>query len=63
MTQIMIEVSTDTIQHLHSLVALHPQLSIAQLAGQMLDAQIAYRLEVDRMRPEMREQPPFGGGY
>lgn len=62
MTQIMIEVSQDTITHLHKMTALHPKLSIAQLAGQLLEAQIRYRLEMDRMRASVEEASPFGAG-
>lgn len=50
MTQIMVEVAEDTLKHLHRLAALHPKLTIGQVAGQLLDAQVAYRLEIDRMK-------------
>lgn len=63
MTQIMIDVSPDTITHLQEMTALHPKLSIAQLAGQLLDAQVRYRLEVDRMRASVEEASPFGAGF
>lgn len=59
---IHVEISSDTERHLHDLTALHPKLSISQVAGQLLEAQVQYRLEVERMKPPSftDNNPPFG---
>lgn len=53
MTQITIDIKPETAQHLHAMLGAHPGVTFPQLAGHMLDAQVAYRLEVDRMRPAL----------
>jgi hypothetical protein len=50
MTQIRIDVQPETVQHIHAMLDNHRSMTFAQLAGEMLDAQVAYRLEVERMR-------------
>lgn len=52
MTQIMIDVTPDTITHLQEMTVLYPKLSIAQLAGKYLDAHVSYQLEIEKMRPK-----------
>ena len=44
---IHVEISSDTERDLHALTALHPKLSISQVAGQLLDKHVAERLEVE----------------
>jgi hypothetical protein len=51
MTQITIDVSPETIQHIHAMLDKHRDLTFDKLAGKMLDAQVAYRLEVERTKP------------
>ncbi len=64
MTQITIEIRPETAQHIHAMLPAHPGLTFPQLAGAMLDAQVAYRLEVERMKPATIDSDnPFGGGY
>lgn len=64
MTQIMIDVKPETAQHIHAMLPAHPGLTFPQLAGAMLDAQVAYRLEVERMKPPTVDSDhPFGGAY
>lgn len=53
MTQIVVEIKPETQQHIHAMLPLHPGLSFPQLAGKLLDCQVAYRLEVERMKPAM----------
>ena len=53
MTQITIDIQPETQQHLHAMLPAHPGVTFPQLAGQMLDAQVAYRIEVERMRPAL----------
>ena len=68
MTQIMIDVKPETAQHIHAMLPAHPGLSFDKLAGRLLDAQVAYRLEVERMkpapvRPIVFEDFPSGASY
>ena len=53
MTQIMIDVRPETQQYLHAIMGNHPGVTFDKLAGRMLDAQVAYRLEVERMKPAL----------
>ena len=55
MTQIMVDVQPETLQHIHAMLANHRDMTFAQLAGHMLDAQVAYRLEVERMKPTLKQ--------
>ena len=52
MTQNMVDIRPETAQHIHAMLDSHPGLTFGQLAGRLLDAQVAYRLEVERMKPE-----------
>lgn len=64
MTQITIDVKPETAQHIHAMLGAHPGLTFPQLAGKLLDCQVAYRLEVERMKPAtIGNDHPFGGGY
>ena len=64
MTQIMIDVKPETAQHIHAMLPAHPGLTFPQLAGHMLDARVAWHLEVERMKPATVEMDhPFGGRY
>lgn len=64
MTQITIDVQPETAQHIHAMLDAHPGLTFPQLAGRLLDAHVAYRLEVERMKPATVDSDhPFGGGY
>ena len=68
MTQITIEIRPETAQHIHAMLPAPPGLTFPQLAGAMLDKQVAYRLEVERMkpapvRPNVFEDFPSGAGY
>ena len=68
MTQIMVDILPETQQYLHAMLPAHPGLTFPQLAGAMLDKQVAYRLEVERMkpapvRPIVFEDFPSGAGY
>ena len=53
MTQITINIRPETAQHIHAMLGAHPGMTLDKLAGQMLDAQVAYRLEVERMKPAL----------
>ena len=53
MTQIMVDILPETQQHLHAIMGNHPGVTFDKLAGHMLDAQVAYRLEVERMKPAL----------
>ena len=53
MTQITIDIKPETAQHIHAMLGAHPGMTFDKLAGQMLDAQVAYRLEVERMKPAL----------
>lgn len=53
MTQITIEIQPETAQHIHAMLSLHPDMTFPQLAGALLDKQVAWRLEVERMKPAM----------
>ena len=53
MTQIMIDIKPETAQHIHAMLNRHPGMTFPKLAGQMLDAQVAYRLEVERMKDNL----------
>ena len=68
MTQITIDIKPETAQHLHAMLPNHPGMTFPQLAGAMLDKQVAYRLEVERMkpapvRPIVFEDFPSGASY
>ena len=68
MTQITIDIKPETAQHLHAMLPAHPGMTFPQLAGALLDCQVAYRLEVERMkpapvRPIVFEDFPSGAGY
>ena len=64
MTQITIEIKPETAQHIHAMLPNHPGMTFLQLAGKLLDCQVAYRLEVERMKPATVDSDnPFGGGY
>ena len=52
MTQIMVDILPETQQYLHAIMGNHPGVTFDKLAGHMLDAQVAYRLEVERMDGE-----------
>lgn len=58
MTQIMIEVQPETLQHIHAMMQHHPETTFGRLAGSLLDAQVAYRLEIERMANGVREANP-----
>lgn len=51
MTQIMVDILPETQQYLHAIAGNHPGVTFDKLAGAMLDKQVAYRLEVERMKP------------
>ena len=51
MTQIMVDILPETQQYLHAIAGNHPGVTFDKLAGAMLDKQVAYRLEVERMNP------------
>jgi hypothetical protein len=53
MTQITIDIKPETARHIHAMLPNHPGLTFPQLAGAMLDKQVAYRLEVERMKPAL----------
>ena len=53
MTQITIDILPETQQYLHAIMGNHPGVTFDKLAGHMLDAQVAYRLEVERMKPAL----------
>ena len=67
MTQIMVDILPETQQYLHAIAGNHPGVTFDKLAGRLLDAQVEYRLEVERMRPARPvtagNDAPFGGGY
>ena len=49
----MIDILPETQQYLHATAGNHPGVTFDKLAGHMLDAQVAYRLEVERMKPAL----------
>ena len=53
MTQIVVGILPETQRYLHALIGNHPGVTFDKLAGHMLDAQVAYRLEVERMKPAL----------
>lgn len=64
MTQITIDIKPETAQHLHAMLGAHPGVTFPQLAGALLDKQVAWQLEVERMKPATVEMDhPFGGRY
>lgn len=50
MTQITIDIHPETAKHIHAMLLAHPGMTFDKLAGALLDKQVAYRLEVERMK-------------
>lgn len=63
--KIAVEIQSETLDILIKLAAKHHPATVEQIAGQILDAQAAYRLEIDRMQPPPfgTDSPPFGASY
>lgn len=61
--RIIVEVQADTYESIRRLAAMQTDVTVEQIAGQLLDAQVVYQLEVDQMRRQAGDEPPFGAGY